>query len=68
MDINEVFVDSNEAYVFDEATEWCKDNNIAILRYDIFHSENSFDRAMIYGFMFYFDDAEDATAFKLRWG
>ena len=26
------------------------------------------DRAIIYGFMFYFEDEEDATAFKLRWG
>lgn len=67
MDI-EVFIGSGESHIFDEASMWCKENDIIILSYNVLHSENVFDRAIIYGFIFSFENMEDATAFKLRWG
>lgn len=66
MGIIQVFVD-DEALIIDNALSWCKENDIVVLKFKARHSENVFDRAIIYGFDFFFENEEDAVAFKLRW-
>lgn len=63
-----VFVEKTERFIVENASLWCKENNITILKYKTIHSDNEFARPIIYGFKFYFNNKEDATAFKLRWG
>ena len=58
----------NEALIVDNALGWCKENNITIIEYKHRHFGNDFGRDIIYGVDFYFNNEEDATAFKLRWG
>ena len=67
MDMIEVYVES-DTFIIDNALEWCNENSLSILKYEQKHSENTFGRAIIYGFVFFFLNEEDATAFKLRWG
>lgn len=62
----EVYIDTG-AFVVVDALQWCEENDIAVLEYRSCHSENAFSRAMIYGFTFFFENEEDAVAFKLRW-
>jgi len=47
--------------------EWSTEQGIKIKSARARHSDNDFGRSMIYGYAFYFDDEDDAVAFKLRW-
>ena len=66
MDLIEVLVYCEKHFV-DRAIGWCKENNITLNKYKPVHTENAFSRAIIIGFRFYFNNKEDAIAFKLRW-
>ena len=63
----EVYVES-DTFIINNALKWCNENDLPVLKYERKYSEKTFGRAIIYGFVFFFSNKENATAFKLRWG
>ncbi len=61
-----VSIDGEKKFI-DQAIKWCKENDIKWEKYEPIHEKNWIGREIIKGFYFYFNNEEDAMAFKLRW-
>ena len=49
-----------------EMFDWTEEHNMKC-EYNVLHSESTFGRPLISGFVFSFENEDDAAAFKLRW-
>ncbi len=67
MELIKVYIPTTSEGDVSAMCEWIKENNIECRSLTPRHSENMFGRGLTVGFFFYFDNEEDAIAFKLRW-
>lgn len=67
MELIKVYIPTTSQGDVSAMCEWTKENNIKCRSLTPIHTENMFGRDLTVGFFFYFNNEEDATAFKLRW-
>lgn len=67
MDLIKVYIPITSQPDISVMCEWIKENDVECRSLAPKHTENVFGRGYTVGFTFYFENEEDAIAFKLRW-